>query len=175
MPVSDFPAPCLSVVRLPPSPTGPPRWVRSGRLRDLPVSAHETSVHAVGLRLRGLERRSRLRFAPCCLPLRRTGSAPGFVLSKLYITAYTCPCQRFAAFLTLGRRMTRGRGWSLAFATWRTFTSYLMPALTGAFPPFRPSAPHAPIARRSARRRGRPQSMILRMAPWTSYSTRRFS
>jgi hypothetical protein len=29
--------------------------------------------------------------------------------------------------------MTRGHGWSLTFTSWRTFTSYTLPAFTGAF------------------------------------------
>lgn len=29
--------------------------------------------------------------------------------------------------------MTRGHGWSLTSTTWRTFTSYTLPAFTGAF------------------------------------------
>jgi hypothetical protein len=28
--------------------------------------------------------------------------------------------------------MTRGRGWSLTFTSWRTSTSYTLPAFTGA-------------------------------------------
>ena len=54
------------------------------------------------------------------------------------------PCQRFAATLANSRRMTRGHGRSLAFTMWWTFTTYPLPAFTGAFR-ISPSAPPRPL------------------------------
>ena len=58
---------------------------------------------------------------------------PDEVISELNSPACQYPCQRFAARLTTGRRMTRGHDWSLAFIMQRTYTPYPLPTLAGAF------------------------------------------
>ena len=58
---------------------------------------------------------------------------PDEVISELNSPACQYPCQRFAARLTTGRRMTRGHDWSLAFIMRETYTTYPLPALAGAF------------------------------------------
>ena len=69
----------------------------------------------------------------CCLPYQITRSALELGDFGAQLPCLHAPCQRFAAALTRGRRMTRGHGWSLTFTMQRTCTAYPLPTFTGAF------------------------------------------
>ncbi len=70
-------------------------------LRGLPVLVHEVSRRVWGLQHAGLNRESRLRLCPCCLPLDQQRRHPDLVFSKLdtqptyspvYASSYTSRC-----------------------------------------------------------------------------------
>ena len=114
-----------------PQPDRP--WMVIGRSWDIPVSVQRVCMHALVLRLRG-------SVSPLAIAQRtilpspsshKVGTRIGDFGAQL--PCLHAPCQRFAAPLARGRRMTRGHGWSLPITEWETFTPCPPPAFTGAF------------------------------------------
>jgi hypothetical protein len=74
---------------------------RTGKTWDLPVLAHEDSVHALVLRPRGVRRTARANAArDVAFRLRLRRRHPEALISRLNSLACTCPFQRFADALT---------------------------------------------------------------------------
>ena len=98
---SDSPPPCISGVPPQRSLSGPPGDHPDGRARGLPVLAHGDSVHARGLRPRGVRQQLAIALR-AMLPSASVNSVgtPVKGISRLNNPACTYPCQRFTAALT---------------------------------------------------------------------------
>ena len=104
---------------------GPPRHAADGRTRDLPVLARDVSVHARGLRPRGV------RVALALATHRVWPSASGYSVGTPDATVFaaqypacTSPCQRFTPSL---RRLTHDSGPCGSLLLHRTTLSFATP------------------------------------------------
>lgn len=116
IPVSDFPSADMPEYSHRPFPTAPIH----GRDRSHPGSP---GFRAESLRTCPGSLTPWVRCAACdnatlraAFPIKSQGRRPKMGDFGARSPSLNAPCQRFAATLTSGRRMTRGHGWSLTFA-----------------------------------------------------------